>query len=83
MIPKTQPVDLVRLECPALMLGYLEQMPLYNACNFSWAVLDTEQFQLAGQCRGIFHLQLDSALHEHRRLHVPVRPQRRPEAEQQ
>jgi prepilin-type N-terminal cleavage/methylation domain-containing protein/prepilin-type processing-associated H-X9-DG protein len=22
----------------ALMLGYLEQMPLYNACNFSWAV---------------------------------------------
>jgi len=22
----------------ALMLGYLEQMPLYNSCNFSWAV---------------------------------------------
>jgi prepilin-type N-terminal cleavage/methylation domain-containing protein/prepilin-type processing-associated H-X9-DG protein len=22
----------------ALMLGYLEQMPLYNACNFNWAV---------------------------------------------
>jgi prepilin-type N-terminal cleavage/methylation domain-containing protein/prepilin-type processing-associated H-X9-DG protein len=22
----------------ALMLGYLEQIPLYNACNFSWAV---------------------------------------------
>src|SRR5207249_4756051 len=21
----------------ALMLGYLEQQPLYNACNFSWA----------------------------------------------
>src|ERR1700722_18152976 len=24
----------------ALMLGYLDQGPLYNACNFSWAVLD-------------------------------------------
>jgi prepilin-type N-terminal cleavage/methylation domain-containing protein/prepilin-type processing-associated H-X9-DG protein len=23
----------------ALMLGYLEQMPLYNACNFSWATV--------------------------------------------
>src|SRR5271170_457911 len=23
----------------ALMLGYLEQMPLYNASNFSWAVI--------------------------------------------
>jgi prepilin-type N-terminal cleavage/methylation domain-containing protein/prepilin-type processing-associated H-X9-DG protein len=22
----------------ALMLGYLEQMPLYNACNFSWVI---------------------------------------------
>jgi prepilin-type N-terminal cleavage/methylation domain-containing protein len=22
----------------ALMLGYMEQMPLYNSCNFSWAV---------------------------------------------
>jgi prepilin-type N-terminal cleavage/methylation domain-containing protein/prepilin-type processing-associated H-X9-DG protein len=28
----------------ALMLGYLEQGPLYNACNFSWAVLDTSNF---------------------------------------
>src|SRR5262249_23228741 len=23
----------------ALMLGYLEQQPLYNACNFSWATV--------------------------------------------
>jgi prepilin-type N-terminal cleavage/methylation domain-containing protein/prepilin-type processing-associated H-X9-DG protein len=28
----------------ALMLGYLEQSPLYNACNFSWAVLDGSNF---------------------------------------
>jgi prepilin-type N-terminal cleavage/methylation domain-containing protein/prepilin-type processing-associated H-X9-DG protein len=28
----------------ALMLGYLDQSPLYNACNFSWAVLDTSNF---------------------------------------
>ncbi len=28
----------------AMMLGYLEQTPLYNACNFSWAVLDTSNF---------------------------------------
>ena len=28
----------------ALMLGYLEQGPLYNACNFSWAVLDGSNF---------------------------------------
>ncbi len=28
----------------ALMLGYLEQGPLYNACNFSWAVLDASNF---------------------------------------
>ena len=26
------------------MLGYLEQGPLYNACNFSWAVLDASNF---------------------------------------
>ena len=28
----------------AMMLGYLEQGPLYNACNFSWAVLDASNF---------------------------------------
>ncbi len=28
----------------AMMLGYLEQAPLYNACNFSWAVLDGSNF---------------------------------------
>jgi prepilin-type N-terminal cleavage/methylation domain-containing protein/prepilin-type processing-associated H-X9-DG protein len=28
----------------ALMLGYLEQGPLYNACNFSWAVLNWSNF---------------------------------------
>ena len=28
----------------ALMLGYLEQGPLYNACNFSWAVLNGSNF---------------------------------------
>ena len=27
-----------------MMLGYLEQGPLYNACNFSWAVLDGSNF---------------------------------------
>ena len=27
-----------------MMLGYLEQGPLYNACNFSWAVLDASNF---------------------------------------
>jgi prepilin-type N-terminal cleavage/methylation domain-containing protein/prepilin-type processing-associated H-X9-DG protein len=28
----------------ALMLGYLEQSPLYNSCNFSWSVLDASNF---------------------------------------
>src|SRR4051812_12728907 len=28
----------------AMMLGFLEQGPLYNACNFSWAVLDGSNF---------------------------------------
>src|SRR5215467_2246591 len=28
----------------ALMLGYMDQGPLYNACNFSWAVLDASNF---------------------------------------
>jgi prepilin-type N-terminal cleavage/methylation domain-containing protein/prepilin-type processing-associated H-X9-DG protein len=28
----------------ALMLSYLEQAPLYNACNFSWAVLEGSNF---------------------------------------
>jgi prepilin-type N-terminal cleavage/methylation domain-containing protein/prepilin-type processing-associated H-X9-DG protein len=28
----------------SLMLGFLEQGPLYNACNFSWAVLDGSNF---------------------------------------
>src|SRR6516164_1480730 len=28
----------------ALMLGYLDQGPIYNACNFSWAVLDGSNF---------------------------------------
>jgi prepilin-type N-terminal cleavage/methylation domain-containing protein/prepilin-type processing-associated H-X9-DG protein len=28
----------------AMMLGYLDQGPLYNCCNFSWAVLDTSNF---------------------------------------
>ena len=28
----------------AMMLSYLEQAPLYNSCNFSWAVLDTSNF---------------------------------------
>jgi prepilin-type N-terminal cleavage/methylation domain-containing protein/prepilin-type processing-associated H-X9-DG protein len=28
----------------ALMLGYLDQVPIYNACNFSWAVLDLSNF---------------------------------------
>jgi prepilin-type N-terminal cleavage/methylation domain-containing protein/prepilin-type processing-associated H-X9-DG protein len=28
----------------ALMLGYLDQGPIYNACNFSWAVLDASNF---------------------------------------
>jgi len=28
----------------SLMLGYMEQGPLYNACNFSWAVLDASNF---------------------------------------
>ena len=47
----------------ALMLGYLEQMPLYNASNFSWAV-------------GI-GLGLEHQLHGHRRhingVHLPLR----------
>ena len=37
-------VNLVGLEPQAMMLGYLEQGPLYNACNFSWAVLDGSNF---------------------------------------
>jgi prepilin-type N-terminal cleavage/methylation domain-containing protein/prepilin-type processing-associated H-X9-DG protein len=28
----------------ALMLGYMEQAPIYNACNFSWAVLNWSNF---------------------------------------
>jgi prepilin-type N-terminal cleavage/methylation domain-containing protein len=28
----------------AMMLGYLEQTPVYNSCNFSWAVLDASNF---------------------------------------
>jgi prepilin-type N-terminal cleavage/methylation domain-containing protein/prepilin-type processing-associated H-X9-DG protein len=28
----------------AMMLGYLDNTPLYNACNFSWAVLDASNF---------------------------------------
>jgi prepilin-type processing-associated H-X9-DG protein len=31
----------------AQMLGYMEQGPLYNACNFSWAVLDGSNFGTA------------------------------------
>ncbi len=28
----------------AMMLGFLDQSPIYNSCNFSWAVLDTSNF---------------------------------------
>ena len=28
----------------AMMLGFMEQGPLYNSCNFSWAVLDNSNF---------------------------------------
>jgi len=36
----------------ALMLGYLEQGPLYNACNFSWAVLDASNFSGSANVAG-------------------------------
>ncbi len=36
----------------AAMLGYLEQGPLYNACNFSWALLDGSQFTGAANVAG-------------------------------
>jgi prepilin-type N-terminal cleavage/methylation domain-containing protein/prepilin-type processing-associated H-X9-DG protein len=36
----------------ALMLGYLEQAPLYNACNFSWAVLDASNFSGSANVAG-------------------------------
>jgi prepilin-type N-terminal cleavage/methylation domain-containing protein/prepilin-type processing-associated H-X9-DG protein len=34
----TYPVSWGTWSAQALMLGYLEQQPLYNGCNFSWAV---------------------------------------------
>ena len=43
-IRQASSVDLVGVEFQAVMLGYLEQGPLANSCNFSWAVLDGSNF---------------------------------------
>jgi len=36
----------------AMMLGYMEQGPLYNSCNFSWAVLNSSEFSGAANVAG-------------------------------
>ena len=67
----------------ALMLGYLEQAPLYNACNFSWAVLDASNFSGQASVAPVLQLQPDRPVHQHLQLHVPVGPQRGPGPKQQ
>ena len=46
----------------ALMLGYLEQMPLYNAANFNWA---------SGPRSGLEH-QLHGLLQNRQHVHLPI-----------
>ena len=54
----------------ALMLGYLEQTPLYNAINFNWGPLATGTTTSDGT-RGHQH---DGHPHPHHVLRVPFRP---------
>ena len=51
--------------CFALMLPYLEQQPIYNACNFNWVVSWG-----SGQ-----YIQLDGEQRESQSVHLPFRRQ--------
>ena len=60
------------------MLGYLDNLPLYNAANFSLALVNSSVFagsqsELDRNRRGQRH----GPAHESIEIHVPLRPQRR------